>query len=82
MEHFQEFYFSYQKEKNNYNQIKQLKSKQITDLIIWDQFFQSFYFCFKTEKINIVTEFQMLELLSISSEKQKSKCHHLIIHLN
>ena len=49
---------------------------------MWDQFFQSFYFCFKTEKINIVTEFQLLELLSISSEKQKSKYHHLIIHLN
>ena len=49
---------------------------------MWDQFFQNCYFCSKTEKINIVTEFQMLELLGFSSEKQKSKYHHPIIHLN
>ena len=48
--------------------MKQLKSKLITDLIMWDQFFQNCYFCSKTEKINIVTEFQMLELLGFSSE--------------
>ena len=47
---------------------------------MWDLFFQNFYS--KTENINIVTEFQMLELLGFSSEKQKSKCRHPIIHLN
>ena len=49
---------------------------------MWDQFFQNCYFCSKTEKINIVTEFQMLELLDFSSEKQKRKYHHPIIHLS
>ena len=62
--------------------IKLHKSKLITDLIMWDQFFQNCYFCSKTEKINIVTEFQMLELLDFSFEKQKRKYHHPIIHLS
>ena len=48
---------------------------------MWDQFFQKWYFCSKTEKINNVTEFHMLELLGFSSEKQKSKYHHPILHL-
>ena len=62
--------------------MKQHKSKLIMDLIIWDQFFQNCYFCSKIAKINIVTEFQMLELLGFSSEKQKSKYNHPIIHLS
>ena len=79
---FSRILFKLQKKNTGYNQIKQHKSKLITDLIMWDQFFQNCYFCSKTEKINIVTEFQMLELLDFSSEKQKRKYHHPIIHLS
>ena len=80
---FSRILFKLQKKKNTgYNQIKQHKSKLTTDLIMWDQFFQNSCFCSKTEKINIVTEFQMLELLGFSSEKQKNKYHHSVIHLN
>ena len=79
--------FKLPKKNTDYNQIKQHKSKLIfkkinKNLIMWDQFFQNCYFCSKTENRNIVTEFQMLELLGYSSEKQKSKYHHTIIHLN
>ena len=79
---FSRILFKLQKKNTGYNQIKQHKSKLITDLITWDQFFQNCYFCSKTVNINIVTEFQMLELISFSSEKQKSKYNHTIIHLN
>ena len=36
-----------------------------------DQFFQKLYFCFKTEKMNIVAEFHLIELLGFSSSKPK-----------
>ena len=49
---------------------------------MWDQFFQKSLFCSKTEKMNIVTEFYMLELPGFSSEKQKSKYNYPIFHLN
>ena len=49
---------------------------------MWGQFFQNCYFFSKTEKINIITKFQILELLGFSREKQKSKYHHPIIDLN
>ena len=39
---------------------------------MWQQFFQKWYFCSKTEKLNIGTEFHMLELLGYSSKKQKN----------
>ena len=70
------------KKSTGYNQVKQLKSKPIADLIMWDQVFQNCYFCSKREQIKIVTEFQMLKLLGFSSEKQKIKYHNPIIHLN
>ena len=38
---------------------------------MWDQFFQKLYFCSKTEKVNIVTEFHILEPLGFSSANQK-----------
>ena len=79
---FSRILFKLQKKNNGYNQIKQHKSKLMRDLIMWDQFFQNYCFCSKTENINIVTEFQMLEFLGFSCEKQKSKYHHSIIHLN
>ena len=38
---------------------------------MWDQFFQKLYFCSKTEKMNIVAEFHIIELLGFSSANQK-----------
>ena len=51
-------------------QIKQLKSKPTIDLIMWDRFFSKLYFCSKSEEMNIVTEFHILELLGFPSAKQ------------
>ena len=74
--------FKLPKKNTGYNQTKQHKSKLITDLIMSDQIFQNCYFCSKTEEINIVTEFEMLELLVFFSEKQKTEYRHPIIRLN
>ena len=37
---------------------------------MWDQLFQELYFCSKTEEMNIVTEFHILELFDFPSAKQ------------
>ena len=47
---------------------------------MWDQFFQKSFFCSKTEKMNIVTEFYMLELPGFSSDGQRSGYGYPIFH--